>query len=116
MKKIITLSLAAVLVSAAAFAQDGRHRNYDNNRYDNSSQQQYPQVNGYSYSNPYEQTGNIYGKTGYYDSHRQWRDRERMMRQRRWNERRYYDNYDNYSRSRTGVSFQITLGGHRPSY
>jgi len=114
MKKIITLFVAAVLVSAAAFAQDGRHR-YNNNSYDNSWQQQYPS-SGYEYSSPYSH-GEIYGTTGNYYSRREWRKRqaylEMMRRQERLNEMRYYDRD---RRNRTGVSFQITLGGHRPLY
>ena len=121
MKKICTLLLAAVLVSAAAFAQDGRHGYYNGSRYDNSWQQQYPSVNGYDYSNPVNGYGysNPYGYDAYgtmdsYDRHRQWREREereayeRMMRRRWLNEQRY--------RNRSGVSFQITLGGRRPLY
>ena len=113
MKKILTLLFAVVLVSAAAFAQDGRHR-YSNNSYDNSWQQQYPPVKGYAYSSPYGRTSNYY-------SYRQLRERQaylRMMRRhQRLNDRRYYDRYyDNYGRTRTGVLFQITLGNRRPLY
>jgi hypothetical protein len=115
MKKIVTLFIAAVLVSAAAFAQDGRHR-YNNNSYDNSWQQQYPTDNGYAYSSPYSH-GEIYGTTGKYLSRREWRKRqaylEMIRRQQRLNEMRYYNNY---GRNRSGVSLQITLGGHRPLY
>jgi len=121
MKKICTLLLAAVLVSAAAFAQDGRHRyndnSYDNsyNGYDNSWQQQYPS-NGYAYSSPYSH-GQIYGAPDRYHSRREWRKRqaylEMIRRQQRLNEMRYYNNY---GRNRTGVSFQITLGSRRPLY
>jgi hypothetical protein len=113
MKKIITLFVAAVLVSAAAFAQDGRHR-YDNS-YDNSWQQQYP-TSGYAYSSPYSH-GEVYGTTGNYYSRREWRKRqaylEMIRRQERLNEMRYYDRD---RRNRSGVSLQITLGGHRPLY
>ena len=112
MKKICTLLLAAVLVSAAAFAQDGRHR-YNDNRYDNSWQQQYPS-NGYAYSSPYSH-GEIYGTTGRHYSRREWRRRqaylEMIRRQQRLDEMRYYDR-----RNRSGVSLQITLGSRRPLY
>ena len=115
MKKIFTLLFAAVLVSAAAFAQDGRHGIYNNDsRYDNSWQQQYPSVNSYGYSSPYGYD-NTYGAMGTYDRHEQWRERERrkeyerMMRRRMLNERLYRTN-------RTGVSLQINLGGRRPLY
>ena len=118
MKKIFTLLLAAVLVSAAAFAQDGRHGIYNGSRYDNSWQQQYPSANGYGYSNPNDYGysnpygyGNVYGRTNIYDRRREWKRREyeRMMRRRMLNERLYRTN-------RTGVSLQITLGGRRPLY
>jgi hypothetical protein len=114
MKKIFTLLFAAVLVSAAAFAQDGRHGVYNGSRYDNSWQQSYPSVNAYSYSNPYGY-GNVYGTTGIYDRRQQWRERERerayerMMRRRLANERLYRTN-------RSGVSLQVTIGGRRPLY
>ena len=112
MKKICTLLLAAVLVSAAAFAQDGRHGYYNDSRNYNSWRQQYPSVNGYGYSNP--NGYDTYGTLGGYDRHQEWRERERreeyerMMRRRWLSEQRY--------RNRSGVSFQITLGGHRPLY
>jgi hypothetical protein len=104
MKKIITLMLAAGLVSTAVFAQDHRH-SYDNRYNVNSYQNQYPLYNGYSTygSNWHRET---YSKPLGYD--RYDRDRERRMMYR--HRRRYYDDY---YRSRNGLSLQVVIGKRR---
>jgi hypothetical protein len=100
MKKIITLILAAGLFTTAAFAQDRRHN--DNNR-NNSYQNQYPSGNGFrSYGNNSNRAG--YNDRFGYNRHDRGRDSRWMKRHHR-----YVKNY----RNRSGVAFQITIGGHR---
>lgn len=112
MKKIITLMLAAGLITTAAFAQDHRH-SYDNRYNGNSYQNQYPSYDGYSNygSNWYPQTYSKPFGYNHYDRDdydRYDRDRERRMMS--WHHRRYYDNY---YRNRNGLSLQVVIGKRR---
>jgi hypothetical protein len=110
MKKIITLIVAAGLITTATFAQDHRH-SYDNRYEQYSYQNQYPANNGYSYTNPY--TGN-WNRAGYGDKFGYNRyDRDRHARIVR--NRRLYNRYYNDYRNRKGVSLQIVIG-HRREY
>ena len=108
MKKIITLILAAGLVTTGAFAQN--HRHYYENTYSynvNGYPNQYPVYNGYSsYGNSYDNSWD--GRTYYdplaYRRHREW-ERRMMYRQ-------YLRNRNAY-RTRSGVSLQLVIGDRR---
>jgi hypothetical protein len=103
MKKIITLILAAGLVSTAAFAQDHRH-SYDNRYNENSYQNQYPLNYGYSY---YDNDRNRHSYENQFGYDRYDRDRDRRMMYR--HHRRYYDDY----RNRSGLSLHVVIGNRR---
>ena len=127
MKKIFTLFFAVVLVSAAAFAQDGRSRHNKNNT-DNFYHQQYQSENGYAYSNPYDNDhdkgryGDVYDNNS---NRRTWdenyrergnRDDNNMMMYRDRNHDRSSDDrrfHDNFNSNRNGLNFRITIGGRR---
>jgi len=107
MKKIITLILAAGLITTAAFAQDHRH-SYDNRSNEYSYQNQYPVNNGYNSYGSNWSRGTYDNQFGYDRHNRYDRDRERRMMMYRHN-RRYYNPYGN----RSGVSLQIVIGNRR---
>ena len=118
MKKVITLILAAGLITTAAFAQDHRH-SYDSRGNQYGYQTQDPAYNngcngygnGYNgYDNGYNGYGNnwnreLYGKQFGYNSY----DRDRYDRRMYRPHRRYYDTY----RNRSGLSLQLIIGSHR---